>query len=255
LEGKVAMVSAGSKGIGLATAQMLSAEGCRISLCGRSEEHLTSASDSIEGECDTYVVDVSNPDDLSWWFEQTCADIGKPEILITNTGGPATGSLKDLTDEQWEAGVQSTLMNVVRLGRLVSPAMVENNWGRIVHITSLVAKDPSPMLPISSTIRAGLRALTKLQAKEYGPNGITVNSVLPGHTLTDRQRHLADLKSQQTGITIEQAYEQTASEIPLGRMARPEEVASVIVFLCSAQASYISGINLLVDGGLTQSID
>lgn len=249
------MVAAGSKGIGLATAQGLSREGVKISLCGRTEETLEQAAESIETQCETYVVDVANPDDLTWWYEQTCTDMGNPDILITNTGGPAAGDFLDLIDEQWEAGFQSTLMNVIRLSKLVYPGMSENQWGRIVHITSLVAKDPSLMLPISSTLRTGLRSLTKIQAKEFGSVGITVNSVLPGHTLTDRQTHLAEIRAKKDGITVEEAIAETAKLVPLGRLADPNEIANAIVFLCSTPASYISGINLLVDGGLTQSVD
>ena len=145
-------------------------------------------------------------------------------------------------------------MSVVRLVRLVSPGMEERGRGRIVHITSLVAKDPAPVLPISSTLRSGLMALTKLQAFQLAPFGITVNGVLPGHTLTDRQTHLAQLRAKDTGISVEEALRNQAREIPAGRIADPSEIAAAVAFLCSEKASYITGVSLLVDGGITRGL-
>jgi 3-oxoacyl-[acyl-carrier protein] reductase len=200
------------------------------------------------------VVDVSDAEDLQWWVEQTEADLGSPQILVTNTGGPPAGNLTDITDEHWQFGFDGTLMNVVRLVRLVAPKMQAGRFGRIVHITSLVAKEPSPLLPISSTLRSGLMALTRLQATEFAKDGVTVNCVLPGHTLTDRQRHLASLRSAKEGISEAAALEKQGMEVPVGRLAAPEEIAAAIAFLCSVPAAYITGTNLLVDGGLTKGL-
>jgi 3-oxoacyl-[acyl-carrier protein] reductase len=253
LNGKVAMVAAASKGIGLATAKLLAQEGCRVSICARSEDTLENAESQILGESRSYVVDVSDAEDLAWWLEQTQNDLGPVDILVTNTGGPPAGKLSEMTDEQWITGFESTLMNVVRLVRAVAPEMVDREWGRIVHITSLVAKEPSSLLPISSTLRGGILNLTRLQALEYAAYGVTVNSVLPGHTLTDRQRHLADIRAATEGISAEAALERQAKEVPMQRLADPEEVAAAIVMLCARQSSYITGVNLLVDGGLVRA--
>jgi len=254
LTGKVAIVAAASKGIGFAIARELTKEGCRVSICGRTEETLEAAAAEIGDETRSYVVDVSNPDDLSWWIEQTVQDLGPIDILVTNTGGPPAGGLAQMTDEQWQQGFDGTLMNIVRLVRELQPAMAEKGWGRIVHITSLVAKEPSRLLPISSTLRAGIMALTRVQAVEYAANGVTVNSVLPGHTMTDRQTHLAEIRAQRDGITPVEALERQAAEIPMKRMGTPEEIAAAVVFLCSDQAGYITGTNILVDGGLTRGL-
>lgn len=248
------MVAAASKGIGFAIANELAKEGCRVSICSRTEDTLEAAAAAIGEDTRSYVVDVSNPDDLSWWVEQTVQDLGPAEILVTNTGGPPAGGVDQMTDEQWQLGFDGTLMNIVRLVRTVQPGMAQAGWGRIVHITSLVAKEPSRMLPISSTLRAGIMALTRVQAGEYAAAGVTVNSVLPGHTLTDRQTHLAAVRAKRDGITETEALELQASEIPMKRMAAPEEIAAAVAFLCSQQAAYISGINLLVDGGLTRGL-
>jgi len=254
LEGKVAMVAAASKGIGLAIAKELAAEGCRVSICARSEDVLEAAAEEIPGDVRSYVVDITDADDLSWWIEQTRQDLGAVSILVTNTGGPPAGLLDQITDEQWQSGFDSTLMNVVRLVREVQTDMISNEWGRIVHITSLVAREPNRILPISSTLRAGLIALTRLQAVELAPSGITVNGVLPGHTLTDRQRHLAQVRAEREGTTADEALEKQGSEVPVGRLAEPEEIASVVAFLCSTRASYLTGTSILVDGGLTKGL-
>lgn len=245
------MVAASSKGIGLAIAKALTDEGCHVSICARNEEVLEAAAGVIGGETRSYVVDVSNSEDINWWFEQTRIDLGPPQILVTNTGGPPAGALASMTDDKWESGFQSTLMNVIRMVRNAEPDMRAANWGRIIHITSLVAKDPNPILPISSTLRAGLIALTRLQAKELGAAGITVNSVLPGHTMTDRQVHLAEIRAECDSISVEEALEVQGQSVPLGRLAQPEEIASVVAFLCGQSAGYVSGTSILVDGGLS----
>ena len=248
------MVAAASKGIGLAIAKMLTEEGCNVSICARNEEVLEAAAAEIGGETRSYVVDITSAEDIGWWYEQTKQDLGPVDILVTNTGGPPAGALHTLEDAQWQLGFDSTLMNIVRLVRLTQDDMKASGWGRIVHITSLVAKEPSLMLPISSTLRAGIMALTRVQATELASAGINVNSVLPGHTLTDRQRHLADIRSQRDGITPEEALVKQAEEVPMKRLATTEEIAAATVFLCSAPASYITGTNLLVDGGLTKGL-
>jgi 3-oxoacyl-[acyl-carrier protein] reductase len=252
IAGKVAMVAAGSKGIGFAIAKALHAEGCNVSICARHEEQLEAAAAEIGGETRSYVVDVASEEDLAWWFEQTVADLGDPSILVTNTGGPPAGALDTMTDEQWQSGFESTILNVVRMVRHAETPMKVAGWGRIVHLTSLVAKEPSNVLPISSTLRAGLIGLTRLQSNSLAPHGITVNSVLPGHTLTDRQRHLAQIRADKELITPEAALEKQGSEVPVGRLAQPEEIAAAVAFLCGKPAAYITGTSLLVDGGLTR---
>ena len=254
IEGKVAMVAAASKGIGFATAKALTEEGVRVSICARNEESLEAAAAEIGEETRSYVVDVANPEDLAWWVEQTQQDLGPVDILVTNTGGPPAGALAQMTDEQWQTGFDGTLMNIVRLVRHLEEEMKLRNWGRIVHITSLVAKQPSAVLPISSTLRAGIMALTRLQSSALAPSGITVNGVLPGHTHTDRQIHLAEMRSQRDGITQEEALLKQGLEVPVGRLATPQEIAAAVTFLCSQQAAYITGVSLLVDGGITTGL-
>jgi 3-oxoacyl-[acyl-carrier protein] reductase len=255
IRGKVAMVAAGSKGLGRATALALAAEGCAVSVCGRGAEALAATRVDLEAlgvPVFTAAVDVSKAEDLQRWHEGTVAALGPVDILVTNTGGPKAAVFGDLSDADWAAGVDTTLMNVVRMTRLVLPGMRARRWGRIVHITSLVAKQPYPLLTISSTLRAGLSGLTRTLAMETARDGITVNALLPGHIMTDRQVHLADVKAKAEGITVEQHFTRQAAAIPAGRIGEPAEVGAVIAFLCSGPASYVTGQSLLVDGGLVQ---
>jgi len=250
--GRVAMVAAASKGLGKATAAALLREGCRVAICGRDPGALEAAKAELGSSVLAFPCDVTSPASLEDWHRATLEAFGQVDILVTNTGGPPAATFLDLTEAQWESGVQSTLMNVVRMSRLVLPGMRERRWGRIVHITSLVAKQPLPLLTISSALRAGLSALTKTMATEFGPDNILVNALLPGHVLTDRQVHLGEVRSQKDGISLEQYFTQAAAEIPVRRLGRPEEIGDVIAFLCSERSSYLTGASLQVDGGIIQ---
>jgi 3-oxoacyl-[acyl-carrier protein] reductase len=258
ISGRVAMVAAASKGIGRAIAVGLAEEGCRVSICGRTPETLEAGRHDLEGLIgpqDVLAVqaDVSKAGDLELWYKRTIEKFGTVDILVTNTGGPPAAKFMALTDEQWETGVQSTLMNVVRMCRLVIPTMQEKGWGRIIHITSLVAKQPQDDLTISSTLRTGISALTRTLANQVAADGILVNAVLPGSTMTDRQTHLANIRSKALGITHEDALQKAAEAAPVKRIAEPREIADAVVYLASERASYITGVSLLVDGGVCQS--
>ncbi len=255
LKNRVAMIAAASKGLGKASALALAQEGCRVSICARTPETLEKTAEELRayGPVLSLVTDVSSVAGLAAWHQATLAEFGQVDILVTNTGGPPVSRFLQLSDEQWLAGVESTLMNVVRLSRLVIPGMQERKWGRLVHLTSLVAKQPVDELTISSTLRAGLSGLTKTMANQLGPDNITVNAVLMGHILTDRQYHLADVRVAEQGISYDEYFAGQAAAIPLRRLGEPREVGEVVAFLASERASYLTGVSLQVDGGLIRS--
>ena len=255
IRGRVAMVAAASKGLGKACALSLAREGARVSICARNAEELekTRAEIAALGEAIAVVADVGAADDLAAWHRRTEEAFGPVEILVTNTGGPPVKRFMELGEAEWQAGIESTLMNVVRLCRLVIPGMQARRWGRIIHLTSLVAKQPVDELTISSTLRAGLSGLTKTLANQVGPDGITVNAILTGHILTDRQYHLADVRVKERGITYDAYFAGQAAEIPLRRIGQPREIGDVVAFLASEPAGYVTGVSLQVDGGLIRS--
>ena len=256
--GRVAMVAASSNGIGKAIALSLARQGCRVSICGRDPERLQKAWRELaaaveEGQILASPCDVTKGDDLDAWHRATVEQWGPVDILVTNTGGPPASRFLSLSEEQWKEGIDATLFNVLRLSRLVLPSMRERRWGRIVHITSFVAKQPMELLTISSTLRAGLSALTKTMATEFARDGVLVNALLPGHVLTDRQVHLNEIRSKEEGISIDDYAARVVRSIPIGRYAEAREIGDVVAFLASERASYVTGITLQVDGGLIQS--
>jgi len=254
---RVAMVAAASKGIGLAAATALAREGCRVSICSRDAGALDAARVKILEEAPGTAVhvfpcDVTAAAELEAWHRAAAEALGPVDVLVTNTGGPPAAKFLDLSEEQWRRGIDLTLMNVVRLCRLVLPGMRERRWGRIIHLTSLTAKQPIALLTISSTLRAGLSALTKTMANEFSREGVLVNAVVPGHVLTARQVELNEIRSKQEGISIEDYALRVQQTIPIGRYGEPREIGEVVAFLASERASYISGATIQVDGGLIQ---
>src|SRR5687768_11688685 len=209
LQGRVAMVAAASKGLGRACSEALAAEGCRVSICARGDM------DAVAGAELRVTADVSRAEDLARWHGETEARLGAVDILVTNTGGPPVGRFMELDEGKWMAGVESTLLSAIRLTRLVVPAMRARRWGRIIHLTSLVAKQPSEELTVSSTLRAGLSGLTRTLAKELGGDGITVNAILTGHVLTGRQEHLIEVRMKERGATREEVIAAQTAAIPL----------------------------------------
>jgi 3-oxoacyl-[acyl-carrier protein] reductase len=253
VRGRTAMVAAGSKGLGRAIATALAREGARVSICARSPGPLAEAEQALRGaggDVFAMAVDLTKADELARWHAATVERMGAPALLVTNTGGPPPGLFEDLSEDAWRTGIEGTLMNVVRLSRLVLPAMRAARFGRIVHLTSFVAKQPLSLLTISSTLRAGLSALTKTMANQVAGDGITVNAVLPGHFTTDRQRELNELRAKQHGITRAEWEARLVADIPAQRFGRPEEFGDAVAFLLSERAAYITGSSLQIDGGL-----
>jgi 3-oxoacyl-[acyl-carrier protein] reductase len=258
LKNRVALVAAASKGLGYATALGLAKEGVRVAICSRTESDINAAAERIMRETGVEVLplvgDVTRPEDAARVVDQTAAKFGGLQILVPNSGGPPAGTFETLTDEQWQAGIDSTLYTATRMIRAGLPYMKTAHWGRIIVITSTSARQPIPGLLLSNTFRAGILGLLKTLSQELAPYGITCNNVAPGSYDTDRLKHLHQFTADRQGISFEEARKQAETKIPLGRLGRPEELANAVVFLASEAASYITGQTMVVDGGQTLGI-
>jgi len=246
---KVALVTGGSKGIGLAVSQGLAAEGVRVVVSARDEEVVNTTVSNIRdkgGEAFGIAADVSSALGLVELFDKMESYTGLPDILVVNAGGPPPGTAANMDDSAWEAGYDLTLMSAVRLTRLALPKMQEQQWGRIINITSVSVKQPVANLALSNAFRAGVTGFAKTLSTEVAGQGITVNNVGPGYTDTQRLNAL---------FADEEAKAAFASNtIPAKRLATPEEVAAPVIFLASEQAAYITGQTISVDGGFVKGL-
>jgi 3-oxoacyl-[acyl-carrier protein] reductase len=244
LDGRVALVTGASQGIGFGIARELAQEGARVAISSRTQEKIDAAAEEIGAR--GYVHDTVDLDAAPGLIEAVERDLGPIDILVTNTGGPPGGDPLQFTREQWEAAHRELVVAAIEMIELVVPGMRERGFGRVVSISSSAAKEPIPSLLLSSAHRPGLLGAFKVLAKKLAADGITLNTILPGRVATDRISHLHG--------SIEKAQEVAREEIPAGRLGSPEELAAAAAFLCSERASYITGTTLLVDGGLTNSL-
>jgi len=253
LKGRSAAVAAASRGLGRATALALAREGCSVAICGRDPGKIRASAEFIERETGGRVLavtaDVGSRGDCERFIGETVGAFGRLDILVTNTGGPPAGNFETTDAAEWEKAYHGLLANVIHLVRAAAPHMKQAKWGRILNIASLSVKQPIDNLILSNTFRPAIAGFSKSLSKELGPHGILVNTICPGYTRTDRLEELAESRVKAAGITKDQYYEMLGKNVPLGRVAEPEEFAAVAAFLCSERASYVSGIALAVDGG------
>lgn len=258
LKGKVALVAAASQGLGRAVAEELATEGTSLVLCARGEEALVATCERIGRESGVDVLavagDLSIPGDVERIVNAGLERFQKIDILVTNTGGPPTGEFETLSAEDWDAATRGLLTSVLDLTRLVLPGMKERRWGRILNITSIAAKQPIENLMLSNTLRAAVTGFAKTLAGELARHGITVNTILPGYTATERVEELAQTLAAKEGIDAGDIKARWESEIPMKRLATPQEFAAVAAFLVSERASYITGNSIAVDGGWIRSL-
>lgn len=259
LEGKHALVCGSSQGIGRACATELARAGARITLMARNRESLEQARDQLphpgrENPHHFLVADFSKPDSVRHELSANLDRLAPIHILVNNTGGPPAGPVSDATEPQFLAAFSAHLLCNQVLVQALLPGMKAAGYGRIVNIISTSVKQPIKGLGVSNTIRGAVASWAKTLAGEVGQFGITVNNVLPGATLTARHHSLIRTKAEASGRSQEEIEQGMKSEIPLGRFAAPEEIAAAVVFLASPAASYITGINLPVDGGRTGSL-
>jgi len=253
-----ALVCGSTQGIGLAIAQQLSKNGLSICLTARNEDKLKQALttlDASQGQHHTYFIsDFTQPELLNAAVATYLISNTAPTILINNTGGPKSGPIIDAEPSEFLAAFnQHLICNHILMQALV-PHMKAAGFGRIVNIISTSVKQPLPNLGVSNTIRGAVANWSKTLANELGGHGITVNNVLPGATNTQRLTEIASVKANKTGESVAEILTEMGQESPMKRIAEPEEVAAAVAFLVSAEASYINGINLPVDGGRTKSL-
>ncbi len=258
LRGRCAIVCAASRGLGRAVAVSLAREGASVAICGRTAATLEAAAAAISAETGGRVIpivaDVARATDVGRLVAESARALGAVDILVTNTGGPKSALFEALTDDDWQAAIESLLMSVVRLSRAVIPHMRQRHGGRMIYVTSVSAKQPIEALALSNALRAGLTGLAKTLAVELAADNILVNCVAPGYTRTDRVVELAEAAATREGVTIEAVQKRTEAMIPLGRLASPEEFGDVVAFLASARASYLTGTTLQIDGGYVKGL-
>lgn len=257
LKGKVAMAAASSQGIGRAVAEALAAEGADLVICARSSGPLKKAREELErhgGRVLDVPVNLTDPQGVERLVAEARDTFGQVDVLVTNTGGPPAGPFEEHTPEAWEGAVRQNLFSVINLVREVLPGMRERKWGRIINITSIAVKQPSDNLILSNAVRAAVTGFARTLATETAADGITVNNVMPGFTRTERLTELAEKRAQIKGCAPQDIWDLWHREIPIGRVGEPEELAALVAFLASEQASYITAQSVAVDGGWIKSL-
>lgn len=258
LEGKVALVTAASKGLGRASAEALARAGCDLAICGRDQAAVEKAAEEIRRATGRAVLpvaaDLGRAEDVQRLVAATLAAYARVDVLVSNTGGPQPGPFMAFDDAAWQGAFDSLLMPAVRLARAVVPGMKERGWGRILFVTSSAVKQPIPALVLSNSLRAAVTAMAKTLAGQVARDGITVNCVAPGRIFTDRVRFLDGEAAKASGRSMEDIRAEQGARIPVGRYGEPREFGEAVAFLAGPGASYITGSTLAVDGGAISSL-
>ena len=255
LKNKRALILGSSSGLGLSIAEVLSQEGCNLILASRNVNKLKSIRDQIQQKskvnCDIFKLDLTERHSVDSLIESLKnSDV---DILINNTGGPPPSNTANTQASVWETYVQSIIVNIIKITDVVLPSMKEKKWGRILTITSSGVVQPIDNLLVSNTLRPAITGYMKTLSNEVAQYGITVNSVMPGRIMTDRTLQINQARADKLGITYDEAIEKSSAEIPIKRYGQSDEFGNVVCFLASEKASYITGSNIRVDGGLIRS--
>jgi len=258
LKGKTALITAASKGIGKAVAEALASEGCHVVICSRTKDDLIETAREIREKYHVdplwCICDLNKSSDIDNTYEAVKKEYGSVDILVNNCGGPVPGYFSELDENDWNHAYEQVLMSVVRFSKLVIPQMVKNKWGRIINITSISVKQPVDNLMLSNSLRAGVTGFAKSLSNEVAKHNITVNNVAPGLTLTHRLYELAVIEAKEKGKSHEEILVDMVKRVPINRLGGPEEIAAVVLFLASKQASYVTGNTIQADGGFTKGL-
>ncbi|MCE1190420.1 MAG: SDR family oxidoreductase [Ignavibacteria bacterium] len=257
-QNKIAVITASSKGIGLAVADRLIADGCTVLISSSNENNIRSAAANLSAKFQTkvpYIVcDLHNEEHIESFASRVLDIYGSVDILINNCGGPSAGYFDDFTAEDWYNGHTEILRSAQILSKAFLPGMKSKNFGRIVNITSIAVQNYIDNLVISTTYRAALTAFANVLAHQVAEYGITINTVAPGYTLTERVQALSKKRAAVAGKTVAEIEAGLLNQIPARRFGLPEEIAAAVSFFCSGQASYITGQVLTVDGGYSKVV-
>jgi 3-oxoacyl-[acyl-carrier protein] reductase len=252
---RTALIGGGATGIGYAIAARL-APTHRVVITGRRAEALEKAAAQLTEQAatavGTLVSDISAMDAAAT-MDAVTARYGPPDVLVLNAGGPPPGRILDVADDAWRAGAELLLLGPLRLARLALPGMASRGFGRLVFVTSTAVRQPQPDLAISVVLRAAVTAAAKLLSREYAADGVTVNCVAPGATDTSRRREVVAARAARLGVPLAEMDAVDNREVPAGRPGTPDEIAAAVAFLASADAGYVNGTVLTVDGGRTES--
>lgn len=254
IKGRKAIVCASSQGLGKACATSLAREGCEVVINGRNEEKLLKTAMEIEALTSAKVTIVVADITTEEGRKRLLAASPQVDILVNNNAGPPPGKIEDWDHATWLPALESNLLAAALLIRGVMPGMRERKFGRIVNITSAMVKSPYPEMGLSTAARAGLSAFSKSMSRLVAPDNVTLNNILPFRIDTDRQRFFSQRLADQEGIPFEEARNKIAQTVAAQRMGTPEEFADACAFLCSVQASFISGQNLQLDGASYQGL-
>ncbi|MFX0544456.1 SDR family oxidoreductase [Roseovarius sp. S1116L3] len=253
LNGKRALVCASSKGLGRGCARALAAEGVNLVMNARGQETLEAAADAIRGEFGVEVTTVACDITTQEGQAAVLEAAGDLDILVTNAGGPPPGVWSDWDRDDFIKALDANMLTPIALMKAVLPGMMERGWGRVVNITSQSVKAPIPALGLSNAARTGLTGYVAGTARQVAPHGVTINNLLPGIHATDRAVQLDGGVAEAQGISMQEARENRYATIPVRRYGTADEFGAACAFLCSAQAGFIVGQNLLLDGGAISS--
>lgn len=257
IKGKTALVMGASSGLGKATAEALAAEGVNLVIAARTEATLQDVATDIAGRfgvvVDTFPLDLADPAAV----DRACGLADRPggiDILVANSGGPPPSGALGVAEQTWRSQFEQMVLALIRVMDALVPPMRARGWGRVLAIASSGVVQPIPTLAISNTLRASLMLYCKTLATEVAGDGVTVNMVLPGRIKTARTDRLDAAAAERTGQSIDAVQASAGAAIPAGRYGRPEEFGAVLAFLASAQASYLTGSTIAVDGGAVRGI-